>query len=78
MPSYFKDNRQVEQHVIVALAEKMQIQTSNLCQFLPQDVVREFPEMKAEKIFHNTLRAVGNLAMLEKHDGLKDKQEGMI
>lgn len=72
---YLKNGRRVDKKEIVRLAEQYKIQTSNLCQFLPQDVVREFPEMKPEQIFHNTLRAVGNTELLEMHDSLKTKQE---
>ncbi len=73
--SYFIDGRRVAREEVCRLAERHQIQTSNLCQFLPQDVVREFPEMTPDKVFHSTLRAIGDTDMLNKHDGLKKKQE---
>ncbi len=36
--------------------EKLQIQPGNLCQFLPQDVVRDFPQMTQQEIFYNTVK----------------------
>ena len=36
--------------------EKLQIQPGNLCQFLPQDVVRDFPQMTHQDIFYNTVK----------------------
>lgn len=75
--AYYLDGKRVDRSAITKLVEKLQIQTYNLCQFLPQDVVREFPEMKADKVFHNTLRAVGNIKMLKLHDGLKSKQDDL-
>jgi hypothetical protein len=36
--------------------EKLQIQPGNLCQFLPQDVVRDFPQMTHQEIFYNTVK----------------------
>lgn len=38
------------------LVGKLQIQTDNMCQFLPQDVVRKFPEMSPQDIFIHTIR----------------------
>ena len=48
----------VDQKEIQTLAKTCHIQTNNLCQFLPQDVVREFPEMKPQQVFHNTLKGI--------------------
>lgn len=73
-PDFYKNGKRVDKLAIVQLAEQYQIQTSNLCQFLPQEVVREFPQMKPEMIFHNTLRAMGNEDMLKMHDDLSKKQ----
>jgi len=36
--------------------EKLLIQPGNLCQFLPQDVVRDFPQMTHQEIFYNTIK----------------------
>ena len=34
----------------------LQIQPGNMCQFLPQDVVRDFPTMNNQQIFYNTVK----------------------
>ena len=60
----FKDGKSVDRKEISAFANNLQIQTENMCQFLPQDRVREFPEMKPDQIFQNSLKAVGDLQML--------------
>ena len=41
---------------LLDLMEKLQIQPGNLCQFLPQDVVRDFPQMTHQDIFYNTVK----------------------
>ena len=57
-----------------SFAEALQIQTDNLCQFLPQDVVREFPAMSPGTVLTNTIRAVGSSDMLEAYEKLKAGQ----
>ena len=52
----------------------MQIQTDNLCQFLPQDVVREFPAMRPSDIFLATVRAVGEQDVIDLHAKLESLQ----
>ena len=63
--SYKVDGKGKDRKDVAKLANSLQIQTDNMCQFLPQDRVREFPEMKPEQIFQNSLKAVGDLKMLE-------------
>ena len=63
--TYKVDGKVRDKREVSKLANSLQIQTENMCQFLPQDRVREFPEMKPEQIFQNSLKAVGNLKMLE-------------
>jgi hypothetical protein len=41
---------------LMELMENLQIQPGNLCQFLPQDVVRDFPQMSHQEIFYNTVK----------------------
>ena len=55
-------------------AEGLKIQTDNLCQFLPQDVVRNFPSMSPGEVLTNTIRAVGDGDLLEVYDKLKIKE----
>jgi len=59
---------------LVKLTEKLQIQPSNMCQFLPQDVVRDFPTMSSQQIFYNTVKAVGDISLIETYDSLKEIQ----
>ena len=63
--TYKVDGKYKDKKEVAKLANSLQIQTENMCQFLPQDRVREFPEMKPDQIFQNSLKAVGNLKMLE-------------
>ena len=58
-----------------ALVTGLNIQTGNMCQFLPQDVVKNFPLMSAQERFLNTVRAVGEGRLVEQFDKLKDIQE---
>ena len=63
--TYKVDGKWQDKKDVAKLANSLQIQTENMCQFLPQDRVREFPEMKPDQIFQNSLKAVGNLNMLD-------------
>ena len=57
------------------LVTSLNIQTGNMCQFLPQDVVKNFPLMSAQERFLNTVRAVGEGRLVDQFDKLKDIQE---
>ena len=70
VPEFTIAGRRVDQKEVQAMAKKLQIQTDNMCQFLPQDVVREFPNMSPEAVFEHTLRAAGNTEMLKMHDNM--------
>ena len=72
-----KNNRRVNKGEIHEMAKEYQIQTSNMCQFLPQEKVAEFAKMKPLDRFQSTLKAIGNLEMLKKHEGLATKQKTM-
>ena len=76
-PEYYINGKRVDKDGMKKFAEHYQIQTSNLCQFLPQDVVRDFPQMKPGQIFHNTLNAVGKLDMIKLKQKLNHKQSQM-
>jgi len=65
-PLWWINNKVATQKQLLELTAKLQIQPGNLCQFLPQDVVREFPQMKPHTIFENTIKALGDLEMLNK------------
>ena len=71
----FKVNgRKVSRKELTTLMEKLQIQPGNMCQFLPQDVVRDFPTMTNQDIFYNTVTAVGNMSLIDTYDKLKKIQ----
>ena len=57
------------------LVTGLNIQTGNMCQFLPQDVVKNFPLMSGQERFLNTVRAVGEGRLVDQFDKLKDIQE---
>jgi len=65
-PNWWINNKVATHNQLLELTAKLQIQPGNLCQFLPQDVVREFPQMKPHTIFENTIKALGDLEMLSK------------
>ena len=60
---------------LLELADSLQIQPGNLCQFLPQDVVRDFPTMDNQQIFYNTVKAVGDTPLLGSYNKLKELQK---
>ena len=60
------------------LVSKLNIQTSNMCQFLPQDVVKNFPLMSPQERFLNTVRAVGEGKLVDQFDKLKEIQQTIV
>ncbi|XP_067138662.1 structural maintenance of chromosomes protein 5-like [Centruroides vittatus] len=62
------------QKEIGRLTNELNIQTGNLCQFLPQDRVCEFARMSQQDLLINTEKAVGTPEMLEYHLQLKKLQ----
>ena len=63
--------KHVSKAQIEKLVEGLNIQTGNMCQFLPQDVVRSFPLMSPQERFLNTVRAVGEGRLVDQFDRLK-------
>merc|ERR1712096_552162 len=57
------------------LVAGLNIQTDNMCQFLPQDVVKNFPLMTPQERFVNTLKTVGQGVLVDQFDKLKEIQE---
>ena len=53
----------------------LNIQTGNMCQFLPQDVVKSFPLMSPQDRFLSTVRAVGEGRLVDQFDRLKEIQQ---
>jgi len=72
---YWKVNgEKISKKDLKALTEELQIQPGNMCQFLPQDVVRDFPTMSSQQIFYNTVKAVGDTVLIDTYDRLKEIQ----
>ena len=71
---------------VMILARKFNIQIDNLCQFLPQDRVVEFAQMKPHEVLLSTQQAAGTermtecynalLTLREEHKGLMGGQRG--
>ena len=53
----------------------LNIQTDNLCQFLPQDKVYEFSRMTPKNLLHKTVDAVGEEQLQSDHRKLQEWQE---
>ena len=69
--SWSLGGQKVTKAQIEKLVESLNIQTGNMCQFLPQDVVKSFPLMSAQERFLNTVKAVGEGRLVEQFDKLK-------
>ncbi|KAH8039762.1 hypothetical protein HPB51_008694 [Rhipicephalus microplus] len=57
------------------LVAKLNIQVSNLCQFLPQDRVADFVRMSRQELLEGTERAVGSSELFDLHQRLKELQQ---
>jgi structural maintenance of chromosomes protein 5 len=70
--SSFKHNGSPSTHMAVrTLARKFNIQIDNLCQFLPQDKVVEFAQMKPHDVLLSTQQAAGSEAMAHRYEALQ-------
>ena len=66
-----------QKSAVEALVAGLNIQTGNMCQFLPQDVVKNFPLMTPHDRFLSTVRAVGEGGLVDDFDRLKDIQKAI-
>ncbi|XP_026695844.2 structural maintenance of chromosomes protein 5-like [Ciona intestinalis] len=66
------NGNQVNVKQIEETVGKLNIQLSNLCQFLPQERVSDFSKMNKIELLENTQQAVCSTQMLEDHKWLKD------
>jgi chromosome segregation ATPase len=57
-----------------AFVTRLNIQTDNLCQFLPQDKVHEFSKMAPKALMHKTIDAVGEEELKDDHKRLMEMQ----
>ena len=59
-PIFKINQKKVSRSELVRKISDLQIQPGNMCQFLPQDVVRDFPTMNNQQIFYNTVKVNKN------------------
>lgn len=63
------------QKSVETIVAKLNIQVSNLCQFLPQDRVADFVRMSRQELLEGTERAVGSSELFDLHQRLKELQQ---
>eukprot|EP00095_Tigriopus_kingsejongensis_P003200 maker-scaffold50_size457468-snap-gene-0.19 protein:Tk03200 transcript:maker-scaffold50_size457468-snap-gene-0.19-mRNA-1 annotation:"structural maintenance of chromosomes protein 5-like" len=68
------NGQSVTQKEVDKLIRELNIQTDNLCQFLPQDKVHEFSRMNPREMLTRTIEAVGESQLRRDHDKLKNLQ----
>ena len=59
---------------IQGLVKNLNIQTDNLCQFLPQDKVHDFSKMNSKQLLGRTVDAIGEPQLKDDHERLKNMQ----
>ena len=57
-PIFKINQKKVSRSELIRKISDLQIQPGNMCQFLPQDVVRDFPTMNNQQIFYNTVKVI--------------------
>ncbi|MCJ1308741.1 Structural maintenance of chromosomes protein 5 [Agyrium rufum] len=68
--AYYINRKQVSKRKLQEWARRYSIQIDNLCQFLPQDKVVEFAQMKPTQLLVSTLRAVAPQGIIDQHTEL--------
>ena len=63
---------------VTDLVRKLNIQTDNLCQFLPQDKVHDFSKMNSKQLLGRTIDAIGDNQLKEDHERLKSMQNDVF
>ena len=71
------DGRKKNEKEIRAFVGGLNIQTDNLCQFLPQDKVYEFSRMTPKELLHKTGDAVGEGKRQSDHRKLQEWQSNV-
>ena len=61
------NDESVKEKDVLQLAKDLNIQTDNLCQFLPQDKVHDFSKMSPKDLLNKTVEAVGDREIVEDH-----------
>lgn len=66
------NNLPIKSKEVTQFVAEMNIQISNLCQFLPQEKVVEFSQMNYTELLEKTEQAVGERGLYEDHQTLKE------
>ena len=61
------NGKSVKEKDVLQLAKDFNIQTDNLCQFLPQDKVHDFSKMSPKELLNKTVEAVGDQEIVADH-----------
>lgn len=73
------NGKKVLKNDVKALTKSLNIKVDNLCQFLPQDSVTQFVKMNSCELLLNTLKAAGDIKLVDDHklliDYTKDVEE---
>ncbi len=72
--NWYLNGRKSTSEAVQAEVDALNVQVSNLCQFLAQDRVKEFAKMTPVQLLEETERAVGGVEMLEVHKRLMAQQ----
>lgn len=67
---YFLDGAKVRREDIERFNREYDIQLDNLSQFMPQEKIAEFVNLKPEDLLHNTVRALGGTEKLNEYHSL--------
>ena len=68
------NNKPANQKKVEEFVRQLNIQTDNLCQFLPQDKVHDFSKMDSKQLLVKTIEAVGDVELRKDHERLQSFQ----
>lgn len=72
---FYIDRKKASHDEVLKVVAALGVQVDNLCQFLPQDRVKEFAKMTPVELLKETERAVGSEGMLRFHEELEELQK---
>ncbi|AOA61493.1 SMC5-SMC6 complex component [Komagataella phaffii CBS 7435] len=72
------NGKETTEKMVKERCKELNIQLDNLCQFLPQERVSRFSELKPEQVLYNVLRSYGNGELLEDHKQLIELEKEQI
>ena len=68
------NNKSANEKKVKDFVGQLNIQTDNLCQFLPQDKVHDFSKMDSKQLLVKTVEAVGDVELRKDHERLQSFQ----